>query len=76
MHLNRFHSVFIKEEVTHSRLFSFHFIFGGFFGVCLHLPSIASDSIWQMMNEADHLGRDVQADKHISTVCVRTFSDK
>ncbi len=70
MHLNGLHGVFKKEEVTHSCLFSFHFIFGGFFGICLHSPSKASDSIWQMMNEADHLSRDVQTDKHIKhSVC-------
>jgi len=49
---------------------SVFFPFLGAFGVCLHSPSIASDSIWQMMNEADHLSRHVQPDKHISTVCV------
>lgn len=69
--LFRFHGVFKKEEVTHSCLFSFYF--GGLFGVCLHSPTIASDSIWRMMNGADHLSRASKQTNTLAQCVCETF---
>lgn len=71
--LNGFHGIFKKEEVTHSCFLSISLL-GGFSLWCLF--AFATYRIWQSMANDKWSWSFNQADKHISKVCERAFSDK